>query len=124
MARKKFKGEPYVRLNLYEMQTPAWQTLSPAARALLLELRAIYNPDEPNVVFLSVREAGKRLGISQKPTEKAFKELEERGWIQTKAKGGFACKVKHATSYRLTDRPGASPGEVATKDYMRWRPSP
>ncbi|PJK14484.1 helix-turn-helix domain-containing protein [Lysobacteraceae bacterium NML07-0707] len=124
MARNKSKGEPHVRLHLYEMQTPAWQTLSPAARALLLELRALYRPSEANVVFLSVREAAKRLGISQKPTEKAFKELEARGWIRTEAKGGFSRKVKHATSYRLTDRPGASPGEVATKDYMRWRPSP
>lgn len=124
MARNKSKGGPHVRLHLYEMQTPAWQTLSVDARALLLELRALYRQSQANVVFLSVREAMRRLNIGQRRVERAFADLKERGWIRIETKGSFNCKMGQASAYRLTNKEDGSPGSKPTNDFMRWRPSP
>lgn len=123
MARKKPKGEAHVRLYRHELMAAAWVTLDPDARALLVELRALYQPSQANVVFLSVREAMARLGIGQRRTQAAFAALLERGWIRVDTPGAFTRKVRHATSYRLENEADASPGAVASKTYMRWQPN-
>lgn len=126
IKRRKQKGrsgsEAHVRLYRHELQSPAWRTLSPNGRALLVEMRALYRPSEGNVVFLSVREAMARLGLSQKPVQAAFADLLERGWIRVHTPGGFSRKTPHATSYRLENEPDIAPGSTASKAYMRWRP--
>lgn len=120
--RRKASTEAHVRLYRHELECPAWRTLEPDARALLIELRALYRPSEGNIVFLSVREAMQRLGIGQRRAQSAFTALLERGWIAIHQQGGFSRKVKHATSYKLLNEANASPGAIATKDYMRWQP--
>ena len=123
MAAKKPKGEAHVRLYWYEMRTPAWQTLSPDARALLIELRALYRPSQHGVVLLSIRDAMSRLRIGQRRVEAAFDALIDCCWITIETKGSFHLKVRHASEYRLENEPNASPGAVATKRYMRWQPN-
>lgn len=125
--RRKLTGrssmEAHVRLYGHEMRSPAWRTLTPNARALLVELRSLWRYGEGNVVFLSVREAMRRLNISQKPVQAAFAELLERGWIRVHTMGGFNRKTPHATSYRLENEPADdSPGATPAKTYMRWQP--
>jgi hypothetical protein len=104
------------------MELPAWRTLTPDARALLIELRALYRPSEANVVFLSIREAVARLGMCQKRVQTAFGVLLDRGWIVLDTPGGFSRKNRVATTYRLTNEASASPGAVPTKEYTRWPP--
>ncbi|MBN8727044.1 MAG: hypothetical protein J0H15_04995 [Xanthomonadales bacterium] len=124
MARSKRRAaqEPHVRLYAHELACPAYRTLNPDARALLVELRALYRPSQANVVFLSVREAMERVGIGQRRMQVAFADLRERGWIAIHEPGSFTRKVRHATSYRLLNEPSAAPGAVAEKAYMRWTP--
>ena len=122
MARKKPSGEAHVRLYRHELECPAWRTLDTDARALLIELRALYQPTQGNIVFLSVREGMERLGIGQRRVQAAFKALLDRGWIVVETRGGFTRKVRHATSYRLENEASAAPGSVPSKAYMRWRP--
>ncbi len=121
-ARRKSRSEAHVRLYRHELNCPAWRTLSPEARALLVELRALFKPTEGNIVFLSMRQAQQRLGIGQRRVQKAFDELIECGWIKVHTKGAFSRKVRHATSYELANEATASPGAVPSKDYMRWNP--
>lgn len=123
MPRQKPRGEAHVRLYRHELDTPAWQTLTPDGKALLIELRALYRPTEANVVFLSQREAMRRLGIGQRRTQAAFAALIERGWITVETPGAFSRKVRHATSYRLMNEANGSPGNKPSKPYMRWRPT-
>lgn len=120
---KKWRGEAHVRIHVYEMRTPAWQTISVDARALLIELRALYQPSNANLVFLSVREAMRRLGIGQRRVQGAFQELLLRRWIEVDTPGGFTQKTRHATSYRLSNEASGSPGSVPSKAFMRWSPS-
>lgn len=124
--RRKLKGrsnsEPHVRIYRHEMRSAAWQTLKPDGRALIVELRSLYRPNEGNIVFLSVREGMRRLGIGQRRVETALADLLERGWIRVHERGGFNRKTRHATSYRLENEPDLAPGSIATKSYMRWQP--
>ena len=61
MAKRKPKGyEPHVRIYAHEQRVPAWHTLNPDAKALLIEFRSLYTGQE-NRVFMSVREAMRRL---------------------------------------------------------------
>lgn len=125
MSRRKRRGpatEAHVRLYAHETRSPAWQTLEPDARALLVELRALFQPSQGNVVYLSIREAERRLNIGQRRVQRAFDALLARGWITVHEPGGFTRKMRHATAYRLENEPGAAPGAKPSKAYMRWQP--
>lgn len=112
-----------MRLYAHELGCEAWQTLSTDAKALLVELRALYKPSQFGMVFLSVREGCRRLGIGQRRFRRAMDALIERGWVRIYSPGSFTCKIRHATEYRLTNEADASPGAKPTKDYMRWTPT-
>lgn len=120
--RRKPAVEAHVRLYAHELACPAYRTLSPDARALLIELRGLYRPSQGNVVFLSVRQAMERVGIGQRRAQAAFRSLLDRCWITTHEQGSFTLKARHATSYRLENEPSAAPGAVPSKAYMRWQP--
>lgn len=122
MSKSKKRGEAHVRVYAHEMRTAAWQTLSVDAKALLVELRALYKPSAGNTVFLSCREAMKRLHIGQRRVQAAFAELIERGWISVETPGGFNRKTRHATSYRLENESTGAPNSIPRKAYMRWQP--
>lgn len=122
MSKQKKRGESHVRVYAHEMRTAAWQTLSVDAKALLVELRALYKPSAGNTVFLSCRESMKRLHIGQRRVQAAFAELIERGWISVAIPGGFNRKTRHATSYRLENESTGAPNTIPRKEYMRWQP--
>ena len=122
-GRRKPAYEKHVRIHQWEMNLPAWQTLSPIARALLIEMRALYNGTE-NFIFLSQREAARRLNVPTKlRAANAIKELIERGWIRVLTKGGFNRKTRHATEFALENEP-LNGTNTAPKAYARWQPPP
>ncbi|MFL4596944.1 hypothetical protein [Stenotrophomonas maltophilia] len=116
---------PHVRLYAWELDCPAYRTLSPDARALLVELRALYRPSTGNEVFLSVREARRRLAnVGQAKVQAAFAALEERGWIEEVKAGSFDQKTGtgRARSFLLTNIGPNGDDVDAKKTYMRWKP--
>jgi DNA-binding transcriptional MocR family regulator len=112
------RGEPYVRHFRWQLNCPAWKSLSMTARCLEMELKALYNGINNGDLFLSVREAAKRLGVANNTAGKAFKELEERGFIRPKQRGSFDWKLRHATAWVLTEFEYAN--QPASKDFMKW----
>lgn len=115
------RQESHVRLYRHELNSAAYRSLSPDARALLIEFRALYGGDE-NRIFMSVREIMRRLNVSQKPAERARDQLLDRGFVRVLAFGSFKRKRRHATEYVLTNEPlETTPGVTAPKDFMRWR---
>ena len=90
------------------------------ARCLEMELKALYNGINNGELYLSVREAADRLNIADNTANKAFKELEEKGFIKPKQKGSFNWKKRHATLWILTEFEFNE--QLATKDFMRWQP--
>lgn len=121
--RKVKRGEAHVRLYAHELRSEAYRTMSPDARALLIEMRAMYD-GRKNLFYMSVRQMMERLGIGQRRAQTARDELIDRGWVRVVVLGSFNRKAKHATQYVLTNEPlDDRDGATAPKDYMRWRPS-
>lgn len=121
MANRR-KSEAHVRLYRHELNSEAYRSLSPDARALLIEFRALYT-GRGNRVHMSVREMMRRLGAGQRRVLHAREELLDRGFIRMLAKGSFSRKVRHATEYALTNEPlEDKDGATAPKDFMTWQP--
>jgi hypothetical protein len=122
--RSRVHGEAHVRLYRHELDCPAYRTLSAGGRALLIELRALFDIKRgDNRVFLSIREIRKRCNLSQAAASTARDELIARGWIGLDEPGAFHRKVRHATVYTLENEPpNSGNGSVPSKAFMRWRP--
>ena len=120
MARKR-RSEAYVRFFRHELECPAFRSLSPDARALLVEFRALFD-GRRNRIYMSVRQTMQRIGVGQRRAQRALSDLVEKGWIRLIEPGGFSRKVRHATVFALTNEPLEDrDGATAPKDYMRWR---
>jgi hypothetical protein len=122
----------HIRLYHWFRETAAWQSLEVADRALYIELLGRYGGPNSNNgrIAYSVREAAEALHIGKSTAAQSFRRLQERGFIALAQKGGFTCKVRHSTEWRLTefgcdvDLPdqGIKAGDLATKDFTRWQP--
>jgi hypothetical protein len=120
--RKKWTSGPFVRLDLFMMESAAWRSLTPAARAVYTEVRRRYNGSNNGSIALSVRDAAARCNINKDTAAKAFVTLQERGFIECVTPGGFTRKVRHATEWRLLNERCDKTGVLPTKAFMRWRP--
>ncbi|MCC4621776.1 hypothetical protein LL965_17480 [Xanthomonas cassavae CFBP 4642] len=117
---------PHMRLYYWEVACPAFQTLDANALTMLVHLRTLYRPGCNGVVFLSVREARRRLGnVGQVKVQDAFKALLERGWIEEAGAAGFDQKTGNgrARSFQLTNLGPGGTEDGAKKTYMRWQPA-
>ena len=112
------RAAKHVRVYRWMLTSSAYRSLSCYSRCLLLELGARYNGDNNGQIHMSVREAAGLLGCSQPTACKALHELEDRGFIRAHEKGAFHVKVRHSTTWILTEHSYA--GQPATKDFMRW----
>lgn len=125
--RKQRLDAPHVRLYGWELRSPAYRSLSVGARALLVELKSLYNGYNNGNLFLSVREAARRLGCSKDRAARLFVELRDRGFIRPKEIGAFNLKAASgrgmATSWILTEHPTGD-AVSGTKEFMHWRPTP
>jgi len=130
--RAKLKGrgsgspgsEAHVRLYRHELECAAYRTLSPAARALLVELRSLFSPAAgDNKVFLGMRRTMERCNLTQRAAARARDELVEKGWVKIVQLGGFSCKVRHSTVFALENEvPNTGNGSQPGKAFMRWQP--
>ena len=114
-------GEKHVRLHRYLLRSPAYRSLNCYARCALVELYDLYNGDNNGDLFMSVRSMAQRLGIANGTAGRALDDLVDRGFIRPRQKGAFSLKVKHATSWILTEHSLAD--QRATKEFMRWQPT-
>lgn len=110
----------HVRLYRYVLDCPALRSLPAGARWLLVELYSLYNGMNNGDLHLSAREAAARLDVNKDTATKWFKLLEDRGFIRPRVKGSFNLKVRHATTWILTEFPYRD--QPPTKDFMRWQP--
>lgn len=120
-------GDAHVRLYWWEIESAAYRSLRPAARALLVELKALFNGLNNGELFLSVREAAKRLGCGKNLAAELFEELQDRGFIRPNEVGAFnmksAARRGKATTWILTEHPLGN-ATAGTREFMRWQPTP
>ena len=115
------RGERYVRLQWYMLQSEAWRSLTPNAKALLLDVWARHNGINNGEISYAVREA-RKIGLGRHAATDAFDLLIERGFLRVTRNSGFNVKRRDAhlwavTAEKVGDRP-------PTKDFMRWRLPP
>jgi hypothetical protein len=123
-ASRRAKDAKHVRLYLYMLKTAAWGSLGCDAKCLLIELMALYNGTNNGELFLSVREAAKRLNASTRRATAAFAELLDRGFIVTTRKGSRTRRGEErlATCWRLTEFDDDLTRRQPTKEFIAWRP--
>jgi hypothetical protein len=123
LANGRNAHDRFVKLDFSLLVTDAYRSLSPGARALLVEFGRLYNGENNGELYMSQRKAAEMVGVANHATAGRYlKELEEKGFIRTRVKGSFDNKTKLATIWVLAQFPYNH--QPATRDYTRWRASP
>ena len=124
MARKGKRSEEgqYTILPFALIKSPAWRSLSGAAIKVWCELSARFNGGNNGKLHLSMKEAADALAMGKATVQRAFKELEEKGFIRLATQGNWYGRRAH--EWRLTTKPMQTvKGKVAaTNDWRDWRP--
>lgn len=113
----------YVQLTHFMLNSEAWQSLRPVARALFVELNQRFSGFNNGNIGFGWREAAKALHVKPETVGKAFKELQNRGFIKMTRKSGFDQK-RLACEWRLTTLPmgdARAPTSPPTNDYVHWK---
>jgi biotin operon repressor len=114
----------FVALELYILRSEAWQSLSVVARAVYVELAAVYNGINNGRLILSGRQLANNLPICRSTATRALQELTEKGFIAAQRPSGFNMKSgeRRATEWRLTAYFCDIDHQPATKEFARWKP--
>jgi DNA-binding transcriptional MocR family regulator len=98
-------------------------------RCLLHELKRLYSGTNNGHLFLGVRRAAALLGVNKDTAARAFKFLENRGFVRANQEGSFQWKTDAgktagglATTWILTEFEFGN--QLATKNFMAWRATP
>lgn len=124
--RRRYEArDRHVRLYHWLMNTAAWQSLNGNQRAIYIEMAARYAGAGSNngKLHYSVREAADTLHIGKTTAARDLKILQERGFIVCEIAGGFNRKVRHASTWRLTEFPCDVKHTLSgSKEFARWCP--
>jgi hypothetical protein len=117
--RDKGRLPAFVPIFRHTIKTPARRALSVGARATFLVLKANYNSNAQNAVFLSARDGARELGACKDTVCKWMHELEHYGFI-VEVQGAHlgVSGTGKAARYRLTDCWYA--GQPPTYDFQNW----
>ena len=110
--------ERFWMLTFSMARSPAFRSLSGPAVKLFIELRCRFDGENNGKLHLSYREAAKLLGLGKATINRAFDELQDRGFLRKTRQGARQCRL--ASEWMTTDQP-AKEGEPATNDWRRWQ---
>lgn len=117
----------FVRLSHTLLETAAYRSLNPNARALLIELTMMENNSNNGSLWLSVDDAAARMGVADhKTASAAFRDLQEAGFIEMTQDAFFRVKASgtsRARTWRLTWRP-VPMRSAPTHEYLEFEPAP
>ncbi len=119
-GRSKGTLSRFVGLEHYILDSPAWLSLSPVQRCAYIEVVRLYNGMNNGRLAVSGRRLASRLGIHKSTGCRALEVLVEMGFLEITVPGGFSCKVKRATEYRLTAHKCDVTGTLSSKRFMQW----
>ena len=118
--------QPYIRLHRGVTESVAWNSLSCEARSLLLLVWGRHNGANNGKIPLSHREARSALKIGNGKIQRAFSDLQERGFLIARIKGSFDWKVRagsgRATEWELATEP--CDDKPPRGDYRHWKKKP
>ena len=100
--RNKRIDAPHVRLYRWLLNSPAYLSLSCPARALLVEIAQGSTTAETTAARAFRSPGFRAMQIARGTAQRAFAELQDRGFIDCMTKGAFSRKSPHASEWRLT----------------------
>jgi hypothetical protein len=112
--------DQFVALRFEMKEAAAWRAMSASARLYYLELKSEHRPKKQNngEIFLSQREAAKRLGMNRTTIINCHGEVIHYGFVVVTTPGCLGIDGKgKAPHLRLTE---LDTDEPATKDYLDW----
>ena len=119
MKKKRTACERYVRLTHLMMQTQAWHSLDGNARAIYIELAALYCGNNNGRISYSQRQAVQTIHVSKTTALRAMAALQDRGFIVAVTKGRFD-RLRRATEWQLTEFRCDVTGQPASRDFETW----
>ena len=115
----------FARLPHEIILSPAYCSLSPNARALLVELMAMENGQNNGSLWLSVRDAAARIGLSNRDSaSRAFADLDAAGFLRMTKDAHFTVKASdtsRARCWRLTFLHAIGTGK--TDEWRQFQPA-
>ncbi len=91
----------FARLDHRIIESAAYSALTPNSRSLLIELTAMENGSNNGLLWLSVRDAAARMGVTDtKAAQAAFEQLQALGFIAMTREAHFVVKVAEASRAR------------------------
>jgi len=117
-AKGRRDTEQYLLISYAMARSAAWRSLSGPAVKVWVELRCRFNGNNNGKLSLSLDEAARLLGIGKATAQRAFAELEEKGFIKMTKRGQWYGRL--ATEWAVTDR--HYNGHLPTRDWQTWKP--
>ena len=111
-------GEQYFGLSYAMAKSPAFRSLSGSALKVFIEVRTRFHGGNNGDLSLSMDEAARLLGIGKATAQRAFAELEAKGFLMMIRKGRWVGRL--ATTWRTTDK--SHNGALPTNDWKAWQP--
>ena len=113
----------FVMLEHYLLKSPAWRSLSLAARSAFIEIAQRYSPGNNGRLAISGRTLADALPISRQTAIRVLQELTEKGFLEPMKQGGFNMKAGkgRASEWRLTLHKCDVTGDKASQAFMRWQ---
>ena len=122
--RQKQEGS-YLSLPYSTLNSPAWRSLSGAAIKVLLELHTRFKGKNNGRVFLSLNDAAENLGIGKATVQRAYGELEAKGFIVKVKAGNWYNRQAHEWRLTMKHTEGSKgKREPPTHDWKAWKPPP
>ena len=123
--KPKGEGPHYIQLFRYVLNSPAYTSLTAAARSALIEVNHGYNGSNNGRIVLSVRNVAKRMNCANNTAMRALQELVEKGFIEAQVKGSYRVEFRRATEWRLNDRRCNVTGVAPSQAFLKWQnPAP
>jgi hypothetical protein len=123
-SRPNHKGrndnEQYFKIPYAMARSPAFRSLGGSALKVWIELRTRYNGRNNGDLSVSLDEGARLLSIGKTTIQRAFKELESKGFIKMTKRGQWYGRM--ATTWAVTDC--SHKGALATRDWKNWKPEP
>ena len=95
-ADKKGRGgntlSSFIAIERYEKHSAAYVSLSPVAKCAYVELLDLYNGSNNGKIALSIRGLAAKLKVGKSTADRAFSELEDRGFVEALIERARAAK--------------------------------
>jgi len=115
------KEGQYVNVPYAMLKSEAWRSLSGSALKVWFELHTRFNGGNNGRVYLSFNEAAENLGMGKATVQRAFKELDEKGFLVLEKPGSWYHRRAH--EWRLTTKSvhGVKGKTAPTHDWQSWK---